>query len=142
MIFYFLTYLTMWSGYISSLTFSSIHMKCRNISIVFVPFPFNGLSFQKWWHMLVVIVFNQVVMQITFTFYFLWLSCEMDSFHIFLLLTWHGMMLYIYCMCSPFPYNQLLWKIQFINKKIVMDTKIVVGVNTHFVLVHREFHGA
>ena len=53
-----------------------------------VTFPFNCLSFQKWWHMLVVIFFNQVVMQITFTFYFLWLTCEMDVFHLFLLLTW------------------------------------------------------
>ena len=117
MIFDFLIYFVMWSRYISPFkNFSSIHMKCCNISIVFVPFPFNGLSSKKWWHMLVVIVFNQVMMKINFTFCFLWLTCEIDAFHIFLLLTWHDMMSYIYCIFSPFSYNQLLWKSQFIKE--------------------------
>lgn len=117
MIFDFLIYSIMWSRYISPFNnFYSIHIIFCNISIVFVPFTFNGLSFKKWWHMLVVIVFNQVVMHITFTLYFLWLTCEMDEFHLFLLLTWHGMFSYIYCIFSLFAYNQILWKSQFIKE--------------------------
>lgn len=60
--------------------------------------------------------FNQFVMQITFTFYFLWLTCEMDVFHLFLLLTWQEWCHISIVFFSPFLIIKSCEKFNSLNK--------------------------